>query len=163
MSRTGEQIITIQTMTNISRRKGNQIILFGQLIEYNRNIFLKKSCSKYGGIPDSFLDWDDWTYFWTKSLKFCTDCFYSVLFIVCPSRDLLKLKCKATPLFCALFLKKKNHFALHSINLPTSIVWVPLFLWIMCIVIVCFPDCDVINFKTNLSFLISPYPQTSKK
>ena len=57
MSRTGEQIITIQTMTNISRRKGNQIILFGQLIEYNiRNIFLKKSYSKYGGIPDSFLD-----------------------------------------------------------------------------------------------------------
>ena len=57
MSRTGEQIITIQTMTNISRRKGKQIILFGQLIEYNiRNIFLKKSYSKYGGIPDSFLD-----------------------------------------------------------------------------------------------------------
>ena len=123
MSRAGEQIITIQTMTNISRSKCNQMILFGKLIEYNiRNIFLKKSYSKYGGIPDSFLDWENWTYFWTKSLKFCTDCFYSVLFIVCPSRDLLKLKCKATPLFCALFLKKKIilNYVLLTYQLPLS-------------------------------------------
>ena len=35
---------------NISRKKGNQAIKFGQLIEYNmRNIFLEKLYTKSGG------------------------------------------------------------------------------------------------------------------
>ena len=33
----------------------------------------------------------------------------------------------------------------------------------MCIVIVCFPVCDVINFKINLSFLIKPFVTRPKK
>ena len=46
-SQTGQQIITIHVLLNISRNKGNQTIDFGQLIEYNtRNIFLKKSYPK---------------------------------------------------------------------------------------------------------------------
>ena len=42
--------------TNISRSKGNQAMKFGQLIEYNRSIFLEKSYIKYGGetIPRPF-------------------------------------------------------------------------------------------------------------
>ena len=37
-------------MLKISRSKGNQTMKFGQLIEYNeRNIFLEKSYTKYGG------------------------------------------------------------------------------------------------------------------
>ena len=45
-SQTGWQTITIRILPNISRSKGNQTLKFGQLIEYNRNIFLQKSCWK---------------------------------------------------------------------------------------------------------------------
>ena len=49
-SQTGEQVISIHILFNISRGKGNQTRKFGQLIQYNmRNIFLKKLYSKYGG------------------------------------------------------------------------------------------------------------------
>ena len=44
-------------LTDISRRKGNQAIKFGQLIECNmKNIFLEKSYAKCGGetIPSPF-------------------------------------------------------------------------------------------------------------
>ena len=48
-SQARQQIITIHIFPNISRSKGNQIVKFGQLIEYNtRNIFLEKSCTKCG-------------------------------------------------------------------------------------------------------------------
>ena len=41
-SKTGQQIITIKILSNVSRSKGNQTRKFGQLIEYNkRNIFLE--------------------------------------------------------------------------------------------------------------------------
>ena len=37
-------------LPNISRSKGNQTMIFGQLIECNmRNIFLEKSCTKCDG------------------------------------------------------------------------------------------------------------------
>ena len=45
-------------LPNILRRKGDQTMEFGQLIEYNmRNIPLEKSCTKCGGetIPRSQL------------------------------------------------------------------------------------------------------------
>ena len=49
-SQTGQQIITINVLLNISRSKGNQTIDFGQLIQYNtRNIFLEKSYPKCDG------------------------------------------------------------------------------------------------------------------
>ena len=48
-SQTGQQAIAIHIFPNISRRKRNQKMKFGQLIEYNRNIFDKKSYSKCGG------------------------------------------------------------------------------------------------------------------
>ena len=35
MSQTGQQIITMHILPNISRSKGNQSIKFGQLTEYN--------------------------------------------------------------------------------------------------------------------------------
>ena len=50
MSQPGQQIIVINILLNISRKKGNQKMKFGQLIEYNmRNIFLEKSYIKWGG------------------------------------------------------------------------------------------------------------------
>ena len=45
-SQPGKQTIAIHILPNISRREGNQTIKFGQLIEYNRNIFLEKSYTK---------------------------------------------------------------------------------------------------------------------
>ena len=43
---TGERTITIHMLSNISRSKSNQIMKFGQLIEYNINIFFKNYARK---------------------------------------------------------------------------------------------------------------------
>ena len=46
-SQSGLQTIAIHILPNISQSKGNQIMKFGQLIEYNtRNIFLQRLCGK---------------------------------------------------------------------------------------------------------------------
>ena len=46
-SQSWKQTIAIHILPNISRSKGNQTMIFAQLIEYNmRNIFLKKSYTK---------------------------------------------------------------------------------------------------------------------
>ena len=46
-SQTGQQVIAIHILPNISRSKGSQRMEFGQLIEYQmRNIFLEKSYTK---------------------------------------------------------------------------------------------------------------------
>ena len=48
-SQTGQQIITIHILPNISKSKGNQKMKFSQTIECNmRNIFLEKSNTKFG-------------------------------------------------------------------------------------------------------------------
>ena len=48
-SQPASQTAAIHIFTNISRRKDNQVMKFGQLIKYNmRNIFLEKLCAKYG-------------------------------------------------------------------------------------------------------------------
>ena len=57
-SQTGQQIITIHILPNISRGKINQAKNYGQLIEYNvRNIFFKKHAENEAGklVPDLFL------------------------------------------------------------------------------------------------------------
>ena len=44
-----QQMITIQILPNIARSKSNQSVSdIGQLIKYNENIFLQKSCRKWG-------------------------------------------------------------------------------------------------------------------
>ena len=46
-SQPGLQTIVIDILPNISQRKGNKTMKFGQLIEYSkRNIFLQKLCEK---------------------------------------------------------------------------------------------------------------------
>ena len=43
------QTIATYILLNISQSKGNEIMKFGQLIEYNkRNFFLQKLCGKRG-------------------------------------------------------------------------------------------------------------------
>ena len=50
MSEPGKQRIAMHILPNISRSKDNQVIKFGQLIEYNmKNIFVEKSYTKYAG------------------------------------------------------------------------------------------------------------------
>ena len=49
-SQTGQQIIAMHILPNISRSKGNQTMKFGQWIEYNmRSICFEKSYTKCGG------------------------------------------------------------------------------------------------------------------
>ena len=54
----------------------------------------------------------------------------------------------------------KVFLMLYSINLPNFIAWLPLLLEIldnMCIAIVCYPGCDVMDFEINLIFPIQPF------
>ena len=56
--KTGQKIIKIPLLPNISRSIGNQVLKFGHLIKCNvRNIFLQKSCRKSGWrlVPDIFV------------------------------------------------------------------------------------------------------------
>ena len=50
-SQIGQKIITIHTLPNISRSKGNQAMKFGQLVDYNlRNVSKKwPKTLKYAG------------------------------------------------------------------------------------------------------------------
>ena len=64
----------------------------------------------------------------------------------------------ASPSHFAYDFLRKTH--IKFVNWSNFIVWLPLLLEIlanMCIAIVCFPGCDVINFEVNLIFLIKPF------
>ena len=55
-SQPGKQTIAVHILSNISTNKDRQKIKFGQLIEYHmRNLFLEKSCTKYG-VETSYRD-----------------------------------------------------------------------------------------------------------
>ena len=57
-SSTGKQTITIHTLSNVLRSKGNQTMKSGQLIEYKvRNIFFKKHAEIEAKklVPDQFF------------------------------------------------------------------------------------------------------------
>ena len=50
MSQPGWQVVAIHKLANILRRKGSEVMKFGQSIEHNmRNIFLEKSFTKCAG------------------------------------------------------------------------------------------------------------------
>ena len=145
---------------------------FGQLIEYNmRKIFLEKPYKKCGGetIPRLFSKKSNWACLWINPVKFYTVCFYCMR--IEDYRSILKLSCRSLALTSYKVLKKPKcclpHFyqdfwrkmflLLHFINWPNFIAWLLLLrevLTNMCIVIVWWPDCDVINFEINLIFLV---------
>ena len=88
--------------------------------------------------------------------------------------NILKLKCwlltftwyKALPLYHFLYDFWRKMFLLYSINWPIFIDWLPLLLEILgniCIVIICYPVCDIINLETKLSFLIKLFSGMTKK
>ena len=117
---------------------------------------------------DPFLKNFNWAYSWINSLKF-----YTVFFYCMTSWGLSKFVQLAFT-FCKSFLKNKNSsrtslpssfsaWLLKTLLIfyywPNFIVCLPLLREIlgnMCIVIVCQPGCDVINFKIDLIFLIEP-------
>ena len=139
------------------------------------NIFLGKAYIKCVGklVPDPFLKYRNWTYIWINSLKFYTACFYYIFkwmsfetywhygadHLALPHIKLFQ-KSYGTSLpasFSAWFLKKNvcdvifyQLIKFHSLTVFIS--------WDirMCIVIIFYPDCDVINFETDLRFLIKP-------
>ena len=63
-------------------------------------------------------------------------------------------------------LSRKIFLVLYSINWSNFIVWLSLLLEVsgnMCIVIVCYAVCDVINFENYISFLIKPFSFINKR
>ena len=82
-----QQIITKHMLPNISRSKDNQVMTFGQFIDYNRNIFPEESCTKCGGeaSPRPFDKKSKLSISLDYSLKF-----KKFVFIVCLSRVLPK-------------------------------------------------------------------------
>ena len=107
-------------------------------------------------------------------LKFLSQLFVYKLYKMLDywSRDLLNfnfskkgLELVSPPHFADDF-SKKIFLMLHSINWPNFIVSLPFLLEIlcnMCVAIVCFPGCDVINFEINLIFLIKLFWCMTKK
>ena len=71
---------------------------------------------------------------------------------------------KGLEMFCMIF--QGICFMLYSINWPNFIAWLLLILKVlvnMCIAIVYFPGCDVINFEINLIFQIKLFFCVTKK
>ena len=136
--------------------------------------------------PDHFLENQNWAYLWINILKFYIFCFYCLSSWGLPK--VIETKLQTTRFyFIWSFFKKRDlelvsltHFLhdfwrrifllLNSITWPYFNVWLPLLREIldnMCIVIVCWPGCDVLNFQIIFIFLIKPvfftWPKTQDK
>ena len=88
-SQPGKRTNVVHILLNISRRKDNETLKFGQLIECNmRNVFLEKSYTKCGRKTISRLfskKNQNWAYLWINGLKL-----YTVYFYFMPSQGLSK-------------------------------------------------------------------------
>ena len=164
ISQTKKQTIATHILPNISRSKDNQIMKFGQLVEY------KNAEDKL--FSDPFLESQTSAYLWINSLKFFTvflnfipswglskyietklqtTCFHLILNY---SRNKRGLELVSLSRFLHDFWRKIFPW-LYSINWPNFIVKLLLLSEIlgnMCIVTVCQPSCDTINFEINLYF-----------
>ena len=88
--------------------------------------------------------------------KLQTTCFYVIMLFYKIKRG---LELVSLPHFVHNFWRK-IFILLYSINPSSFIVWLLLLREIlgdMCIVIVWKPDCDVMTFEVNLTFLIKPF------
>ena len=127
-------------------------------------------------VPYPFIKKQNWAYLWINSLI----CSLFLLFVpVEVYQSILKRKC--WPLAFTLhkaFLKNKKRYELFSLPKFLHDFWRKMFLMLysinrqnfiagllllleilgnMCIVIVCLPVCDVINFEIKVSFLIKTF------
>ena len=127
--------------------------------------------------PDSFLKNPNWAYLSISSLTFHTICFYCRQ--VEDSRNKLKLTCRPLAITSyEAFLKANRCLELISLShflhdfwrklllLLCCITWrnllilLPLLCEILhniCIAIVCWPGCDVINLEISRIFLTNPF------
>ena len=100
-------------MINISRSKGNQVMEFDQLIEYNmRKSFIEKPCSKCGGetFPRPFFEKSKLSIsLYQLYLKFYTVCFHCIPQVK-NYRNIFKLSCRALSFtsYKASFKNKKG-------------------------------------------------------
>ena len=151
---------------------------FGQLIKHNvRNIFLEKSYTKYSGeaSPRPFYKKQNWEHLLVNSQK-CYKCYSFNCMYKSKLPDYIKINVPTT----CFYLKRPGDslsaysfrltfcmiLMLYSINWPNFIACLFLLLEILgntCIVIICNPVCDVINFEISLSFLIKPFSYLTKK
>ena len=186
-SQPGLQTIAIHVLPNISQRKGNQTIKFGQLVEHNKkHIFLQMLCGKWGRKTSSrplFIFWK--SLIWCESKWSASSFHYIAIPLNLPynksklyktldywSSDITNfnfsekgLGLVSPPHFVHDF-SRKMFLMLLSINRPNFIVWLPLLLEIlgnMFITIACWPDCDVIKFEIKLITLIKPFWYMTKK
>ena len=170
-SQTGILTITTRILSNFSWSKSSQTMKFILLIEYKmKNIFLEKSS------PNSFYKNQNWAYRWINILKCYKFCFYDMpkSSSKCPSVQILttcfyltwiflKNKERSELLYLSHFqydFWRKIFLTLYAIKWLNLIAWLPLLLEIlgnMCIIITCFPVCDVIKFEITFSFLIKPF------
>ena len=143
--------MTRRILLNISRRKGNRSMKFGQLIEYNmNNVFLQKSCTNYGGESNSrtFL-WKvkiehiSWSTIW-NIIKFvfialsCWDlpiCIKTADHLLSPHIKLFQktkrgLTLVSVPHFFHEF-RRKVFFTFYFHNWPNLIAWLRLLLEIL--------------------------------
>ena len=176
-SQTGQQIITMHILPNISRIKGNQT-KFAELIKCNMINHTQNVVEKL--ILDSFIKnkigYISGLTVWNVRM---------FLFQVKINQNILKLSCWPRAFtFYKTFLKnkkksgtslptcypawflKKIFLTLHFVNCPNLIPWLlllPEILDNMCIVTNCFPVCEVINLEINHSFLIRPFFCKTKK
>ena len=127
-------------------------------------------------VPDPFLKYRTSKNLWINNLRFYAICFYCMSnsraiklywswagdhLLCCYIKAFQKKKRKKKrpstslpTLFCAWFLKKIVSY-LHSIKWPKFIICLSFLVEIlgsMCIVIICYSGCQVINFEVNLIF-----------
>ena len=141
-SQPGKRTNVVHILLNISRRKDNETLKFGQLIECNiRNVFLEKSYTKCGRKTISRLfskKNQNWAYLWINGLKL-----YTVYFYFMPSQGLSKditsynfIYLILPHIYTSSFISQKTFFRhniwrkifllLYSINWPNFTVWLPL-------------------------------------
>ena len=71
-----------------------------------------------------------------------------------------------SPPYFVYDFSRKMFLVLYFLNWPSFLFWLSLLLEILgniCIANACFPSCDVINFETNLIFLIKLFFYMTKK
>ena len=107
-------------------------------------------------IKENINFWEEVLTFENQECETCNNKLYKTLDYW--PRDILNFDLILRHILCIIF--KEKIFLYYSINWPNFVVWFPLLLEIlvnMCITIVCFPGCDVINFEINLIFLIRSF------
>ena len=116
-------------------------------------------------VPDPFIKIKILAYLWIDSIKCYKVCFYCMF----------KSRSTAFPLYKTFFIKNKASVELVPLRHFLADFWREIFLMLcfihftsrdtsdMCIIIICCPVCDVINFENNHSFPIKPFLYTTKK